>query len=105
WSYNLLPGSAQALFRRLSVFAGGWTVEGAEGVVSARDLLDDLGRLVEASLVVREPGQDRYRMLEPVREYAADVLIASGEDDTVRDQHAAFYHTLAVDAESGLMAG
>lgn len=105
WSYELLSDVEQVLFRRLSVFAGGWMVEGAEALVPSVDLLDALGGLVEASLVVRDVDRDRYRMLEPVREYAFEVLEACGEAGEVRDRHAAFYRALALEAEPGLKAG
>jgi len=88
WSHDLLTPREQVLLRRLSVFAG-WSVEMAEQVCSdeqvpAGSVLDTLGGLVDKSLVVREPeavGQSRFRMLETIREYAADKLTAAGEAD------------------------
>lgn len=105
WSYELLSDVERLLFRRLSLFAGGWTMEGAEAMLPSVELLDVLGRLVEASLVVGDSARDRYRMLEPVREYAFEVLDACREAGEVRDRHAAFYRALALDAEPGLKAG
>lgn len=102
WSYDLLEESEQKLFRGISVFAGGWTIEGAEAVAPELDILSDLGQLVEASLVVQEPDGDRYRMLEPVREFAAGELVECGESHGVRDRHAAYYIALAEEAELGL---
>ena len=87
-----------SLFRRLAVFAGGWTLEAAEAVVGgdgidAGDVLDLLGRLVDRSLVqVEEDGaadEARYRLLETVRQYAAERLRASGEEAALRGRHAA----------------
>ena len=86
WSHDLLTGQEQVLLRRLSVFAG-WSLEMAERVcaderIPAGDMLDLLAALVDKSLVVREPevlGQARYRMLDTIREYAADKLAAAGE--------------------------
>lgn len=86
WSHDLLTPREQVLLRRLSVFAG-WSVEMAERVCSdeqvpAGSMLDTLGALVDKSLVVREPealGQSRFRMLDTIREYAADKLTAAGE--------------------------
>jgi predicted ATPase len=91
WSYALLSEPEQALFNRFSLFAGGWTLEAAETVgagdgIERGDVLDLLGRFVDKSLVVAEPGEEgasRYRMLEPVREYAREKLEESGEADAV----------------------
>jgi predicted ATPase/DNA-binding winged helix-turn-helix (wHTH) protein len=94
WSHGLLSEPEQVLLRRLSVFAGGWTLEAAEAVCSgggvAREaVLDLLARLVEKSLVVLndESAEARYRMLETIRQYAFDKLLASGEADVVRTRH------------------
>ena len=86
WSHDLLTPPEQVLLRRLSVFAG-WSVEMAErvcsdGQVPAASVLDTLGALVDKSLVIPEPealGQARFRMLDTIREYAADRLAAAGE--------------------------
>ncbi len=110
WSYDLVSGPERALFRRLSVFAGGFSLEAAEDVGAGRegaaeDVLDLLGGLVEQSLVVAEAGGGgpaRYRMLEPVREYAASRLEESGEAEAGRRRHADFYRTLAESAEPEL---
>ena len=98
WSYNLLDEAEQGLFRRLAVFIGGWSLE-ALGVTSG---LDDpfllLGRLVDQSLVVVEhnvAGAGRYRMLEPIRQYALERLQAHGEWEAVRSHHAQYYTALA----------
>ncbi|HET8999262.1 MAG TPA: LuxR C-terminal-related transcriptional regulator, partial [bacterium] len=106
WSYALLAGSEQILFRQLAVFAGGWTLDAAEAIVQNRDsgspLWHMLGALVEKSLVQTEGvhGADRrYRMLETIREYALERLGASGELDTARQRHAAYYLALAERAE------
>jgi predicted ATPase/DNA-binding CsgD family transcriptional regulator len=86
WSHDLLTEPEQVLLRRLSVFAG-WSLEMAERVCSdqripADAMLDLLAALVDKSLVVRDPealGQARYRLLDTIREYAADKLAAAGE--------------------------
>jgi predicted ATPase/DNA-binding SARP family transcriptional activator/DNA-binding CsgD family transcriptional regulator len=105
WSHKLLSEVEQALFRRLSVFAGGWTLEAAEEVCSGEgieqdDVLDILSRLVDKSLVVAEDspgveGELRYRMLEPIRQYGQERLEESGEADAIRDRHAASFLALA----------
>jgi predicted ATPase/DNA-binding SARP family transcriptional activator/DNA-binding CsgD family transcriptional regulator len=110
WSFALLSEPEQALFNRLSVFVGGCTLEAAETVgagdgLQKGDVLDLLGRLVDKSLLVAEPGPDsasRYRMLEPVREYAREKLEESGEDDAVRHRHLLWCLTLAEQAEPEL---
>jgi predicted ATPase len=81
WSYELLGEQERKLFGRLCVFAGGWTLEGAEAVGAGEDIeegevLDLLSRLVDKSMVVVESGAEgalRYRMLEPVRQYAQEL--------------------------------
>jgi len=90
WSHELLDPAERILFRRLSVFAG-WSLEMAEQVcaddeIPARDVLGLLAALVDKSLVVPEPavlGQARYRMLDTIREYAAERLAGAGEADPV----------------------
>jgi predicted ATPase/transcriptional regulator with XRE-family HTH domain len=95
WSYNLLGPAERALFRRLAVFAGGWTLEAAEAVCSGGDLavndvLDRLEVLADASLVQRAVGADTdpgFSMLETIREYALEWLEAASEAAHVRRQH------------------
>jgi len=90
WSHELLAPGERILFRRLSVFAG-WSLEMAEQVcaddeIPARDVLGLLAALVDKSLVVPEPavlGQARYRMLDTIRDYAAERLADAGEADPV----------------------
>ena len=103
WSHELLSGEEQDLFRRLSVFAGGFTLEAAEAVgvadTDAGDVLDPLGRLVEQSLVAVDTNfegeEARYRTLEPVRQYALERLKGGGDEELVRGRHADFYLVLA----------
>ena len=93
WSYDLLSTAERALLRRLSVFAGGWSLEAAEGVCgggevqAAPSVLELLANLVEKSLVSLDPGGERYQMLETLREYAVEKLEESGEAEDIRDQH------------------
>jgi len=109
WSYDLLPEDARILFRRLSVFAGGFTLEAAEGICSeepltARTLLDILSRLVDRSLVrvERQAGDARYRMLETLSEYALEKLDETGETDRLRQRHCNFFVDLATQTEPKL---
>ena len=106
WSHDLLSGPEQALFGRLSVFAGGWSLEAAEAVgagsgIEEGEVLDLLSRLVDKSLVLvtGRTGEARYRLLETVRQYASDKLAAGGEEEVVRQRHAVFFLGLAERAE------
>ena len=92
WSFDLLTEPEQVLARRLSVFAGGWTLEAAEAVcagVEGEEVLDLLTRLVDKSLVVVQAGATsvRYRFLETVRQYARDRLLLSGEIERAHRRH------------------
>jgi predicted ATPase len=100
WSYELLSGEEQQLFARLSVFAGGCTVESAEEVCDAD--LDILQSLVEKSLLRFTDG--RYWMLETIREYAGDRLARSDELEVLRERHLRFFLELAESAEPALWA-
>jgi predicted ATPase/DNA-binding CsgD family transcriptional regulator len=100
WSFGLLTNAEQAFFERLSVFAGEWKLEAAElvcanGSVAPADVLELLARLVDKCLVVahidQADGQSRYRLLEPIRQYARARLAESGDLDAVRARHARFY--------------
>ncbi len=108
WSFDLLPEPERMLFRRLAVFAGGWTLDAAEAVgsgdgIDSAEVLDLLARLVEKSLVVMEPSGERYRMLETVRAYAAEKLAASGEDSATCERHVDHHLLLAEKARPGLV--
>jgi predicted ATPase len=102
WSYELLTEAQRVLFRRLSVFAGGWPLEAAEGIcawgnITEADVLDLLGELVDRSLVTSEEqaGARRLRLLETMREYAAERLAEAGETEPARDRHMHWYLSLA----------
>jgi predicted ATPase/transcriptional regulator with XRE-family HTH domain len=109
WSHELLSEPVRRLFQRLSVFAGGFTLEAAEAVGATEEpgeMLELLGALVEQSLVVVQPrkvdGEVRYGMLELVRQYAAEKLEASGDAEAARRRRAAFFLALTEEAEPEL---
>jgi predicted ATPase/class 3 adenylate cyclase/DNA-binding XRE family transcriptional regulator len=107
WSHDILNKKESALFRRLAVFSGGWSLEAAEAVsmggdVDENSLLDLLTNLVEKSLVVVKADGQRYGMLETVRQYAQEKLIASGEAETYYEAHLNYFLKLAEDAEPHL---
>jgi len=108
WSHDLLDEPEQRAFRRLAVFHGGWALPAAEAIVGDDDLkpeqvLDVLTHLVNRSMVVVESGHPmRYRMLETLRQYAADLLSASGEVDLVATRHARYFRTVGEHAEQAL---
>jgi predicted ATPase/DNA-binding SARP family transcriptional activator/DNA-binding CsgD family transcriptional regulator len=109
WSHKLLSEAERAFFRRLSVFAGGWTLEAAEAVcsggrVEVNDVLNLLGGLVDKSLVVGTSTgvAMRYRMLEPLRQYAREKLEEDGKADEVHNRHAAFFLAVAEEGEPEL---
>ena len=127
WSYDILTENERLLLRRLSVFAGGWTLEAAEEVCSEQspmnteqpeqsetadrrllitEILDLLTQLINKSLVVvvehSQSGETRYRMLETIRQYAREKLLESGDGEIARDRHLAYFLKLAKRAESEL---
>ncbi|MDQ6795311.1 MAG: tetratricopeptide repeat protein [Chloroflexota bacterium] len=124
WSWDLLSDDDRRLLARLSVFAGGWTLDAAAAITgpngagapvppSARadadadaqlEALEGLTRLVDRSLIIVEhAATTRYRMLETVRQYARDRLAATGEAVALRDRHLAFFLALAVQAGPALI--
>jgi tetratricopeptide (TPR) repeat protein len=122
WSHDLLSEAERALFARLSVFAGGFTLEAAEQVcagapgdpvLDAADVLDLLSQLVDKSLVVAVyatddgsapvgPAETRYRLPETVREYGAERLAARGEAAAIRQAHTRYFSGLAEEAGPAL---
>ncbi len=109
WSHELLDAAERSVFRRLSTFAGSFTLAGVEAVCAAADepdtdVLAVLGRLLNKSLVAVVPSgpEPRFRLLDTVRHYASDQLSAAGEVDATRDRHLRFFLAAAEEAESGL---
>ncbi|MGO8947704.1 MAG: tetratricopeptide repeat protein [Ktedonobacterales bacterium] len=109
WSEDLLTPRERILFRRVSVFVGGCTLEAAEAVCAIPEgaepleveVLDGLGRLVNQSLVQQreEGGEARFGLLQVVREYALERLEVHGEGDVLRRAHFAYYLALAEESE------
>ncbi len=115
WSYDLLDEGEKQLYRRLAVFAGGCTLEAAETVMAQAqaelpvadtfpDILDGLASLIDESLLQdasqdQPSGEPRYAMLGTIREYAVEQLAASGEEETLRRLHAAYFLALAEKAD------
>ena len=103
WSYGLLNGAEQTLFRRLSVFTGGCTLEGVEAVCDTKgnlglDVLDGMASMVDKSLVQQVEQVDketRFFMLSTIREYALERLAESDDESATRRAHAAYYLVLA----------
>ncbi|CAA9535954.1 MAG: hypothetical protein AVDCRST_MAG49-222 [uncultured Thermomicrobiales bacterium] len=118
WSDHLLRPEERAVFRRLAVFAGGWTLEAAEAVAGgwegereggageggAGDVLDSLVALVDGSLVRQRSHATgtRFSLLEIIREYAQGELAAAGETDRARRRHIVYFLGLADQAETAL---
>jgi tetratricopeptide (TPR) repeat protein len=110
WSYGLLEESEKVLFARLSVFAGGRTLEAIEAICDAKgdlpvDVLDGLASLVDKSLLKQEEGvggEPRFVMLENIHEYAREKLLEREEGEDIRRLHAEYFLALSEEAERGV---
>ncbi|MBM3458360.1 MAG: adenylate/guanylate cyclase domain-containing protein, partial [Armatimonadetes bacterium] len=110
WSYDYLDPQEQRLLRRLSLFSTPWSLDAAESAASGdglepEDVLDLMGRLVDRSLLIAEPGEGvehQYRMLQTVREYARERLRESGEWDTAWQRYADYHLERSRTAEAAL---
>ena len=110
WSWDLLEAGERSLLRRLSVFAGGGTLDAAEQVcagapAAAEDVFDLLAALVDKSLVVVRQTADgpRYRMLEIIRAYGRERLAEAGETEEVRRRHRAYFLRLTESSQAALL--
>jgi len=106
WSYERLPGAERALYRRLSVFAGGCSLEAIQAICRDEDeeeseVLPRLRGLVEKSLVIAEEreGETRYRMLETLRQHSREMLREAGEERELRRRHLEWFRDLAEQGE------
>jgi len=110
WSYDLLSDGERALLQRLSVFAGGWTLEAAEMIcagtrIQRDDVLDLLAQLVNKSLVIPDSDlgiEGRYHLLETIRQYARERLLEASGGEKIRQRHLDYYQRLAEQAEPEL---
>ncbi|MPY99006.1 MAG: LuxR family transcriptional regulator [Actinophytocola sp.] len=112
WSYDLLTEDARLLWARISVFAGSFELDAAEGIcpddaLPREDVLDLLAELVDKSVLLRDErdGQARYRLLETIKEYGLNRLRASGEQTTLRRRHRDWYAALTAHALTQLKDG
>jgi len=112
WSYGLLNAAEQTLFRRLSVFTGGCTLESAEAVCDTKgdlglDILDGMASMVDKSLaqqVEQVDAETRFLMLSTIREYALERLVDSDDESAARRAHAAYYLVLAEEGAEDVVA-
>ena len=112
WSYGLLNAAEQTLFRRLSVFTGGCTLEGVEAVCDTKgdlglDVLDGMASMVDKSLaqqVEQADAETRFLMLSTIREYALERLAESDDESATRRAHAAYYLVLAEEGAEDIAA-
>ncbi|HEY9525728.1 MAG TPA: helix-turn-helix domain-containing protein, partial [Anaerolineales bacterium] len=112
WSHDLLSEPERVLWRRLSIFAGGWSLKAAESIcgnegIETHEILDLLTQLLNKSLLIAEQEQGketRYHMLETIRQYARDKLWTAGEGAMMRQRHLAYFVDLAERAEPNLRA-
>ena len=111
WSYDLLNDDERKLLNRLAVFAGGFTLDGAETIAlnssvqssdSGIDIFDGVSSLLDKSLIIRsdqKDGEPRFRMLVVVKEFALEKLVESGEADEIKRRHAIFYNAFSEKAK------
>ena len=104
WSHSLLDDEEQRLFRRLAVFAGGFTLADVEAVCAEPDgsCLDELESLVDKALVHVDAQGDRLRQLETIRDFAGERLAAAGERDEIAGRHARRYSDVAAEIRNGV---
>ena len=110
WSHDLLSSEEQTFFRRLAVFSGGFTIEAAEAVVTAAgarsmDVITGISSLHDKSLLQRSNGPGgapRFTMLTTIREFALELLAASGDEEAMCQGHADYFLSFAAEARRGI---
>jgi predicted ATPase/class 3 adenylate cyclase len=107
WSYDLLSDQEKILWRRLSVFVDGWTLESAEEIcsddnVNKEELLDLLSLLVEKSIIIFDSDKERYRILESIRQYGEEKLKEASETNKILSKHLHYFMELSESAEPKL---
>jgi predicted ATPase/DNA-binding CsgD family transcriptional regulator len=112
WSHDLLDDTERSVFRRLAVFAGGFTLDAACAVcacghIDAASVFDAVGRLVDKSLIAVDEidGDGRYRLLETIRRFASDRLVEAAEQADVSDRHYQYFVEFAETVEHGFIYG
>lgn len=100
WSYDLLSPGEQDLFRRLSIFVGGFTMDAAAAIaIDPREIVNDIGSLIEKSILslagTTADQEPRYKMLETVREFGLEQMVRQGDASLTQQRHAAWFVTLA----------
>ncbi len=110
WSDALLTEEERRLLRRMAVFAGGFDLAAIKAVCAsdgqtAAKVADLTARLVEKSLILKQAGSGTYQLLETIRQYATEQLVVVGELDVIRERHARFYHSLALQESTATLAG
>ncbi len=111
WSYDLLSNEERILWSRLSVFSGGWNLDAAEDICSdltiikKEEILDLLGNLTDKSIVIFNQDNNKYSMLESIKQYGHDKLIKSNKYKIIKDKFLKFYTELAETANKNLRGG
>ncbi len=104
WSYDLLTENEKLLWRRLSVFTGGWTLESAEEIfsdsnISEEEIIDLLSQLADKSVIIYNSETNRYLMLESLKQYGAEKLKDAGEEKKYRSKHLNYFTEFSREAE------
>lgn len=107
WSYELLPEKEKTLWQRLSVFSGGFTIKAAEIICSCEKLPCEeipelINNLIEKSILIFDPGNNRYKMLETIKQYGYELLSVSDELNEIKNSYVKFYYDFIMEASPKL---